>query len=164
MLKGLIERSLIWRDKETGIWLKWRPDVIPRDSADFADLKTTTSTLFPDLMRTIGELGYFQQAALGRWACREVLKMDMASFTYLFVEKTDPFAVRDVRLVEEDLRRGEDANRVALDMLARCIERNEWPSPGAGNEFNDRVPLTDYTRTSIDNRLHAIDPARHERP
>ena len=163
LLKGLIERSLIWKDKETGIWLKWRPDVIPRDSADFADLKTTTSVLIPDLMRTIDELGYFQQAALGRWACREVLGMDMASFTYLFVEKTEPYAVRDIRLEPEDLERGENANRAALELLARCLERGEWPGPGAGNEGNDRVRLSDRAREAIDNRLHAMDPARYER-
>jgi hypothetical protein len=161
LLKGWIERSLIWKDKETGIWLKWRPDVIPRDSADFADLKTTTSVLWLDLMMTIADLGYYQQAALGRWACTEVLRMDMASFTYLFVEKTEPYAVRDVRLVDEDLKRGEDANRVALELLARCLEKNDWPGPGAGNEGNDRVPLSDRARDAIDKRLHHIDPARH---
>jgi hypothetical protein len=164
LLRGLIERSLIWKDRETGIWLKWRPDVIPRDSADFGDLKTTTSVLMPDLMRAIDDLGYYQQAALGRWASREVLGMDMASFTYLFVEKADPYAVRDVRLEEEDLRRGEDANRVALDTLAHCMAHDEWPGPGAGNEGNDRVPLGDYARKRIDWRLHYADPARFDKP
>lgn len=164
LLQGLIERSLIWRDKDTGIWLKWRPDVIPRASADFGDLKTTTSVLWHDLMRTIADFGYYQQAALGRWACREVLKGEMASFTYLFVEKGRPYAVRDVRLIDEDLQRGENANRAALDLMARCLQRSEWPGPGAGNEGNDRVPLGEYTRQRIDNQLHMMDPARYERP
>lgn len=161
LLRGLIERSLIWKDHDTGIWLKWRPDAIPRDSADFADLKTTVSVLWPDLVRTIDDLGYYQQAALGRWACREVLKGDMASFTYLFVEKTEPHAVRDVRLWDEDLQRGEDANRAALDMLARCLMQNEWPGPGAGNEGNDRVPLSAAARERIDARLKYLAPASH---
>ncbi len=161
LLHGMIERSLIWKDKHTGIWVKWRPDVIPRHSADFGDVKSTQSVLWPDLMKTIDEYGYFQQAALGRWACREVLDGEMESFTYLFVEKSEPFAVRDVRLWDEDLQRGEDANRAALDLLARCLERDEWPGPGAGNEGNDRVPLSGAARERIDNRLKAIAPASH---
>ena len=38
---GYVERSGFWRDKETGVWLKVRPDVIPSDIGDFVDLKTT---------------------------------------------------------------------------------------------------------------------------
>lgn len=164
LLGGLIERSLIWRDRDTGVWLKWRPDVIPRDSADFGDLKTTTSVLITDLMRAIDDYAYQQQAALGRWACREVLQMQMASFTYLFVESKEPHAVRDIRLIEDDLVLGENSNRVALDLFARCHRDNYWPGPGAGNEGNDRVPLSEYARKRISKQLHYMDPARFERP
>src|SRR5271156_3113342 len=43
VLDGWIERSLFWQDKETGVWLKVRPDAIPKDGYDAADLKTTNS-------------------------------------------------------------------------------------------------------------------------
>ena len=39
-LNGLVERSIFWKDKGTGLWLKSRPDAIPTDSGDFVDYKT----------------------------------------------------------------------------------------------------------------------------
>lgn len=162
LLQGLIERTLVWRDEHTGIWLKWRPDVIPRASADFGDIKTTLSVQWPDLMRTIDEYGYYQQAALGRWACRAVLDGDMESFTYLFVEKTRPWCVRDVRLWDEDLQRGEDANRAALETFKHCLEKGEWPGPGYGNEGNEKVPLGAAARERVDAKLRVMDPLRHQ--
>ena len=64
ILNGMIERSIFWQDKETGLWLKARPDAIPNDSGDFTDLKTTESVLDRDLMRTLENFGYSQQGAL----------------------------------------------------------------------------------------------------
>src|SRR5262249_6669221 len=152
ILDGMIERSFFWRDKETGIWLKWRPDSVPTDAADFADIKTTTSVLWPDLCRTLRELAYYQQAALGRWACREILKMEMASFTYLFVEKETPWCTRDVRVEDQDLIRGERMNRACLRIFQRCLKEGHWPGPGEGNEGNERLGLSPTARESIDMR------------
>ena len=52
-LNGLIECTMAVLDEETGVWLLARPDVIPTDSGDYVDLKTTTSVLYPDLVRTL---------------------------------------------------------------------------------------------------------------
>src|SRR5215472_3097292 len=43
LLNGHIEVSGFWRDAETGLWVKMRPDAIPTDSGDYADLKTMPS-------------------------------------------------------------------------------------------------------------------------
>src|SRR5882672_1168301 len=51
VLNGMIEYSMFWKDKETGLWLKSRPDAIPDTSTDFVDLKTTLSVLWPDMQR-----------------------------------------------------------------------------------------------------------------
>jgi hypothetical protein len=91
ILDGAVERSLIWKDAETGAWLKSRPDVIPNDSGDYADLKTTVSVATDALRRTIAEYHYAMQGALVGMASREVLKREMQTFTLVFVEKTPPF-------------------------------------------------------------------------
>lgn len=154
-LGGQIERSFFWRDKETGVWLKWRPDAIPNGHLDFCDLKTTLSTHWPDLMRAIRDYAYYQQAALGREACRVVLKEEMHSYTFLFVEKTLPFWPRDVRIDDQDLDRGQRMNRACLRNFASCLKAGAWPGPGAGNEGDEKIGLSEDARLSIDKRLKA---------
>lgn len=152
-LSGHIERSFFWRDKETGIWLKWRPDAIPSADLDFCDLKTTHSVLWVDLMRTVRDYAYYQQGALGRTACREVLGRDMGTFTNLFIEKQEPFCARDVRIFDVDLDRGDRMNRACLRNFATGLKSGKWPGPGSGNEGNEKIGLSGDARTSIDKKL-----------
>lgn len=153
LFTGLVERSFFWKDKETGIWLKWRPDVVPTASADYGDLKTTQSTHGAAISNSIRSFGYYQQAALGRWATREVLGMDMASYTYLFVEKQSPWCTRDIRIPDEDLNRGERMNRACLRTYARCLKEKRWPGPGEGHEGTENIGLGPSARESIDKTL-----------
>jgi hypothetical protein len=148
-LSGQIERSFFWRDEETGIWLKWRPDAMPTSSMDFCNLKTTHSVLWPDLMRTMRTKAYYQEAALGQLACAHVLKREMHSYTYLFVESKRPNCCRDVRFYDEDFSAGRRMNRACLRIFANCLKTGQWPGPGAGNEGNERLGLSAAAREHI---------------
>ncbi len=152
-LNGQIERSLFWKDKETGVWLKSRPDAIPTDSGLCVDLKTTISTHWNDMVRTMRSFAYYRQAATVREGFRQVLDIDWESFTLIFVEKKDPWHTRDVRPDEQDLHRGDRANRAAIRIFAKCIETGIWPGPGDGNEGNERLPLSEAGREAMDAKL-----------
>lgn len=152
-LNGATERSIFWKDRETGIWLKCRPDCIPSDSGDFVDLKTTRTTFWSQLQKTMREYAYYRQAALAQEACREVLGIEWESFTLIFVEKAEPWHTRDVRPHDEDLHRGQRANRAALRRFARALETGIWPGPGDGNEGNERLPLSEQGRETMDTML-----------
>lgn len=152
-LNGMIERSIFWKDKETGLWVKVRPDSIPESSVDFVDLKTTTSVLWYDMQRAIAENGYFQQGALIRTAAREVLGIDRPTFTLVFVEKTAPYCVRVVTLKDNDLDRGERANRLALDTIARCIKSKQWPGPGGDREDAISIELPEWAQKQVDDKI-----------
>jgi len=152
-LNGMIERSLIWHDKASGLWCKARPDAIPTDSGDFVDLKTTTSVMWLDLQRTIYEFGYHQQAAFVRMAAREVLGFNHITFTLVFVEKEAPWCVRIVSLKDADLDRGEKQNRAALDTVARCLKADAWPGPGGDREDAIPIELPAWAQERIDDRL-----------
>lgn len=156
ILNGLVERSVVWQDKATGIWLKARPDAIPTSSGDFADLKTTTSVEYRDLVLAMDKFHYHVQAALIRMACREVLGIPFSSFTLVFVEKKRPFCVRDVRVKDSDLDRGEQQIRMALDIMAGCLKSKSWPGPGAGREGSEFVELSEHARKRIDDRLERL--------
>jgi hypothetical protein len=154
-LNGAIERSLFWRDKETGIWLKARPDAIPTDSADMTDVKTCRSVTWAALTQTIERFGYYRQIALIRDACRIVLGMDMQSFTLIFVEKQSPYSTRDVRVSERDIEMGAKENKIALRIFAKCIKENRWPGPGEGNEGNELIKLSDRKHERFNERIRA---------
>lgn len=153
-LSGNIEHSYFWRDKETGIWLKWRPDATPVDSADFVDLKTTSDVRWFKLQRTIEDFGYHQQGALGRVACRDLIGREMNSFALLFIEKErPPHDCRLVQLKDNDLELGERQNRAALHTFWKCWKAKHWP--GMSEADVEFVELNSKTQERIDQDLRA---------
>lgn len=157
ILNGAIERSLIWKDEETGIWLKARPDAIPLDSADVADLKTAKAVDHPDLMKAIAERGYHVQGSLIGLGMKAVLGIEMASFSLVFVEKTPPFCSRVVTVKPSDIELGEAQIRASLRVFKRCLERGEWPGPGGVQRDAEFIDLPDWYRNRVKDRLTLIE-------
>ena len=149
---GYPERSGFWRDKETGVWLKIRPDVIPSASGDVVDLKTTTSVQWSDLQRTIAEFGYVQQFALMREGLR-TLGLPFASATMIFVERKPPHCVRIISLRPQDLDRGDRQNRHALRAFVRCWKSKLWPGPGGIRRDAEEIWLPDWHKDSVEAKL-----------
>ena len=157
ILDGYVERSLIWKDRATGVWLKSRPDCIPGSGLDVADLKTTVSVATDDLRRTLGAYGYHAQGALVGMAFREVLKREMQTFSLVFVEKAPPFCVRVVTVKPDDLDRGEKQIRAATEQFAECWETGRWPGPGGEQADAEYLDIPEWSRKSIDDRLALFD-------
>ena len=151
-LNGLIERSGFFKDKATGLWVKIRPDAIPTDSGDYTDLKTTISVKWEDLRRTIFDRGYYQQLALIRTGARE-LGFPFTSASLIFVKKTRPYSVRVVTLKDNSLDKGEQANRAALDAMAKCLKAKHWPGPGGDREDAQPIELAEWADKKIDDRI-----------
>lgn len=129
-LNGLIETTMAWQDKETGVWLLNRPDVVPTDSADVIDLKTTTSVLYPDIVKTVGQYGYHQQGALVAEGYEAITGQKIASFSLYFVESKRPHCCALMRLKDEDIELGRRQNRHALHRFVRALNTGVWPGPG----------------------------------
>jgi hypothetical protein len=157
LLDGQIERSLFWLDAETGVWCKSRPDAIPNAGGDVADLKTTPSVLWPDIVRSLDKFGYCQQGALIADGFKVVLDIEVTAFVLIFVEKKRPYCVRVVPVHPDDIERGRRMNRVAIRRFADCWNSGNWPGPGE-DDFN-YVRLSDAARERIDKRLSfELDP------
>jgi hypothetical protein len=153
VLDGLIERSLVWRDPETGIWLKARPDVLLPSSVEICDLKTTRSVLLPDLMRSTTELGYHMQGALAVDGVKTVFGLDAANFILCWLEKSAPHCVRVTTIDQDDIERGRKMNRVALRRFADCLDQDYWPGPGEDEDMAAELHLSLAARERIDARL-----------
>lgn len=122
------ERSYFWIDHEFGVWRKCRPDYTPPHTRYLTDYKTTTDAHPARFARSAADLGYHMQAA---WYmdCAEVHNGERPKDFYFVVqEKKAPFLVSVVKLDDEAIQWGRIQNRKALDLFARCVERNEWPS------------------------------------
>ena len=155
LLDGMIERSLVWKDRETGIWLKARPDAIPGDCKDLSDLKTTGSVSDDDVQRSITSFGYNIQAAVACEGVKQVLGLDVETFTLVFVEKTAPYAVRVITLPEQDIIRGSLQMAWSARTFARCVKTNTWPAPGKVDA--EYMGMSQWARNKIDERLQRSD-------
>jgi hypothetical protein len=156
ILDGAVERSLIWRDSATGVWLKSRPDVIPGDGSDVADLKTTVSVKTDELRRTLGAYGYHAQGALVGVGFREVLQREMRTFTLVFVEKAAPFCVRVITIKPDDLARGEKQIMAAAAVFAESVASGQWPGPGGFQADAEYLDLPEWGRKQIDDQLQVM--------
>ena len=129
LLSGFIERSLIWKDRETGIWLKARPDVIPPIEKTIVDLKTIgTSASDDDCSKSLGARGYYMQLALVNMGMEALLGRTIEEFILLFVETSKPYAYNIKPIDQRAIYLGECQIRRALRTLAGCLERDHWPT------------------------------------
>jgi hypothetical protein len=142
ILNGLIELSFVWQDKETGVWLKWRPDALPTDDLSFADLKTTADISDEALERSVGTYAYHMQGALGAMACREILGRDMTDFSLVFVEKQDTLpCVRTKTIQPGFIAMGVEQIEVSLKLFKRCLDTGKWPGPGGEQHDAEYIGL-----------------------
>lgn len=146
ILDGAIEHSLIWRDEETGVWLKARPDAIPNASGDFADLKTTADVTPRGIQKAIDDGRLDMQAALVKWGAKAVLGIEMNEFSLVFVEKTPPHCVEIRTVRPDDIREAEEDLRAALRLFARCVKENHWPGPGGSRSDAAYISVSEFTR------------------
>lgn len=155
-LSGEIERSLIWKVGKT--WVKSRPDAIPGDSNDFADLKTTGTGIDDRaLSLTVLDRGYFVQGAVVGMAASAVLGRTMEGFHLVFVDTGDVHAVSVRTLSEPDIILGERAVYVALQLFERCLETGIWPGPTARQADAQRLSIPQWGRDQLDRHLDVLE-------
>lgn len=156
ILDGRVERSLIWKDAETGVWLKARPDVIPNASGIVADLKTTVSVQTDALEKSLASYGYHVQAALVGMGLKATLGVQMEDFALVWVEKTAPWCVRVTSLTGADIERGAMQVRAALRTFADCLASGRWPGPGGDRQDAEYLALPTWAAKRIDTELELI--------
>ena len=150
LLTGHVETSGFIRDGETGLWIKVRPDVIPTDGGDFADLKTANEVTTVALMSAIRTYALHMQGAL-IWEVAETLGQPFESFVLMFIETQNPYCARVAPMDDKDLSFGRQQNRLMLRTIKGCMEANHFPGPGEGDLRP--LPLSNDERSRIEERL-----------
>lgn len=124
--KGESELSLFWKDEESGLWLKCRPDFLPYDCKFVPDYKTCSSVNPETFYKDFLNYGYHIQAAMYKTGIKEVTNIDVESFFFVAQEKEPPYItqvyVPDMGLINH----GNKAVRNALQVYSNCLETGVW--------------------------------------
>lgn len=127
---GQAERSIIWQDEQTGIWLKARPDWLPARLHFVPNFKTAATVKPEDWARQAFALGYHQGAALALEGLAVVLGWTDAIAYFIAQEKDPPYLVQPMALTEEAIGWARMLNRKAINTFAACFKANRWPGYG----------------------------------
>lgn len=138
LFEGEAEKSFIWRDDKTGLYLKSRLDMLCA-TGDLADLKTT-SVRSPDrLSAEIRSHGYDMQFALATVGLEELKGIPFEADYYqgracivVFICKKPPYHIMPVEIDFDALYWARLKCRAAIDTIAQCINDDYWPGPVQG--------------------------------
>lgn len=134
---GKPERSLIWLDKETGVWLKSRPDWLPHDPTKsfLAQYKSADSIHPRALSAAAFKYGYHLGAAMECDGVRAVLGVEPLGIAHICQMKKPPYLAELKMFDVDQIEFGRREYRRALQLFARCWElhlagkpeRVAWP-------------------------------------
>lgn len=124
---GLKEQSIFWTDKESGIDLKCRPDILIAndDLHVIVDLKSCNSADTDSFTKECLRLGYDVQAAMYSEGVQTKYPGEYA-FMFIAVEKNPPYAVNIMEMDKLVVDYGYVRFRELLDLYAECKKNNDW--------------------------------------
>lgn len=138
LLRGEHEASFFWKDQETGIMCKIRPDVITSyDGKPYlVDYKTTDSCADGHFEASCRRYGYKLQAGMYTEGMFQTMLQEYG-FAFIAQEKTAPYAVRVYICDQDFINEGHDMFRTYMGTLKYCDETGDWYGyEGPGHEVS----------------------------
>lgn len=128
LINGEPEVTLAWQDKETGVWLRARPDFLPTKRLIIPDLKFMADGSRKTFSRSIANNGYALSAAMYLDGIHSVFGgSHFPHWIHVVVEKEAPHVVALYELPAEDIARGRWLYRNAVRQFAECLNSGVWP-------------------------------------
>ncbi|GGH24615.1 PDDEXK-like protein of unknown function [Cribrihabitans marinus] len=132
---GIAELSCYWKDPETGVQCRCRPDFWRRDGL-IVDLKTCLDASPEGFSKSIYNWRYHVQHAFYVDGIKAALEqgpnpLNMPApthFVFVAVEKTAPYAVGVYMLDAESVDIGRRDYREDLARYAECLTADDWPA------------------------------------
>ena len=134
---GKPEQTMAWKDKETGVWLRCRPDFLPNKLKLIPDYKTAENASPKAFRKAVWDYRYHVQAALYLDGIEAVTGERPRSFFFVAQEKEPPYVVEIYPLSERALWAGQIMMRKAVRRFAECLSADKWPS------YNEEVVTLD---------------------
>lgn len=155
LMRGVPEMTLAWQDEDTGVWLRARPDFLPQTCIDGDDIRIVTDLKFMagthcsprKFAKAMDDFGYHIAAAHYGEGIKQVFGKYPTGYVFVVVEKDEPHTVSLYYPEPEDIERGRNQMRQAIDLFAKCVEHNRWPGY-ADQPMQVSLPI--YARMRID--------------
>lgn len=125
---GQKELSAFWKDPETGLLLRCRPDIWIESKLQVVDVKTCGNVqTFPmiEMMRNM----YPIQTAFYLFVMSGLTQMQLTQHTNLCVEDEYPYAVQNWALDDASIERSMIDVKNGLRKFAKCLETDTWDGP-----------------------------------
>lgn len=117
-----IEQSFYAQDKETGLFIKARPDIYK--PGFISDLKTTQNMRIFE--NQIWNMGYFIQAGLYSLVTEIVTSTEVLEFSFIAQEKAAPYGIKVFHFERSTLNFCKERVRELLNRVAVCIDENRF--------------------------------------
>lgn len=125
---GVAEQSLRWRDAETGILMKCRPDYLRTSDGIVVDLKTFENLTDDRIQKQILKMKYHWQSAFYLGGVNQYLGLkDNRMFAHIFID-TVVHKCRVVILDDASLEKADSEIRPLVQSYAHFLKLNEWPA------------------------------------
>jgi hypothetical protein len=134
--KATVEMSYFFQQSD--IAFKCRPDIIMNDG-QIIDLKTTSSAKFDDFTYSVSKYDYDLQAYMMHLGTG--LIPDPSKFSWLIVEKAEPFLTATYRASGSVFELGARKFKKFIKYYKACIETNNWPQ---FLEDGDQIEIPHY--------------------
>lgn len=127
LIQGAIyEQSYFWEDKESGLLVKSRPDILHQNI--IVDLKTCADASPRAFQSAMVKGGYHIQAAMIRDGIRRLEGRDISNVINIAIETKYPYAIGIYVIDEEALDYGEFHYKDLLKRLKHANMNNDYPS------------------------------------
>lgn len=123
--EGEPEESIYWKDEETGLLLKTRPD-FQRKNNCVIDGKTCKDASPDGFARAINEYRYLLQAAMQVDGIQIVKGNEITHYYYICIENSFPYAAAVYRLGSEYIYSGQREYKNYLKQVKECEETGVW--------------------------------------
>lgn len=159
-VEGAPEKSIIWQDEETGVFLKARPDWLPHKPAErlTTEYKTTVTCQPRKLSAAVFQYGYEMQAALCLDAIETVMGVTPKGMAHIVQEKDAPYLVELKLFTPEQINFGRLKYRKAVRIFADCLHTGKWPGWTKGPSYYD-TPY--YIAQAMENFDDGLDGEEH---
>ena len=128
--RGEPEVSAYWRDEETGLLMRCRPDWVHpagHNAVILIDAKTCGDASPAQFARQVARMGYHRQAALYSDGYGKAAGVAVVGFIFVAVETAWPYAASACILDDAGLDIGRAEVTNAIRGIAACMKENRWP-------------------------------------
>lgn len=144
---GQFEQTAIAQDPMTGLWLRCKPDFLPRNhSQSPVDFKTARAADIQSFEKSTTEYGQIFQAAFYSMVLELTGRPRLDFYTFVVIETEPPHATAVYYIQDFTITEERNVVRDALIELADCVKNNHWPSYNGGNPTEARTPFWEVNK------------------